>query len=75
MPRELLTAAAVAEVLGVSARRVSQLADNREDFPKPYAITRASQRKVGQRLWLPRDIEHWAATADRTPGRARNRTP
>jgi hypothetical protein len=65
-PRELLTSAEVAVVLGVSVRRVSQLAKDRPDFPSPYAITRGGKR---MRLWRPEDIEWWAANADRTPGR------
>lgn len=68
MPRELLTTSEVAEVLGVSARRVAQLADGRSDFPKPYAVTRGVRRKKGIRLWRPDEIDHWARTADRAPG-------
>jgi predicted DNA-binding transcriptional regulator AlpA len=66
MPRELLTTADVAEVLGVSARRVSQLADARPDFPAPYAVTRG---KKAIRLWRPEDIDAWARQANRSPGR------
>ena len=66
MPRELLTTADVAEVLGVTPRRVAQLADHRRDFPAPYAITRGRKRI---RLWRPEDIEAWARQANRTPGR------
>jgi hypothetical protein len=70
-PRELLTTAEVAQVLGVSPRRVSQLADRRRDFPAPYAVTRGIRRDSGLRLWLPEDIDRWAETADRSPGRRR----
>jgi hypothetical protein len=69
MPRELLTTAEVAQILGVTPRRVAQLADRRRDFPAPYAVTRGVRRTSGLRLWLPEDIEGWARTADRTPGR------
>jgi predicted DNA-binding transcriptional regulator AlpA len=65
-PRVLLTAAEVAEVIGVSRRRVSQLVGERSDFPRPYAIAGPGQQV---RLWRPEDVERWAATADRTPGR------
>jgi hypothetical protein len=68
-PRELLTTAEVAQVLGVTPRRVAQLADRRRDFPQPYAVTRGVRRTSGLRLWLPEDVEEWARTADRTPGR------
>jgi hypothetical protein len=71
MPRELLTTAEVAQVLGVTPRRVAQLADRRRDFPAPYAITRGVRRTSGLRLWLPDDIDRWAATADRSAGRRR----
>jgi hypothetical protein len=70
-PRELLTTAEVAQILGVSPRRVSQLADRRRDFPPPYAVTRGVRRDSGLRLWLPGDIDRWAQTADRSPGRRR----
>jgi hypothetical protein len=70
-PRELLTTAEVAQVLGVTPRRVSQLAERRRDFPRPYAVTRGVRRDSGLRLWLPADIDRWVATADRSPGRRR----
>lgn len=69
MPRELLTTSEVAAQLGVSRRRVSQLAAERRDFPAPYAVTRGVKRASGLRLWRPEDIERWAASADRTVGR------
>lgn len=65
-PRELLTTADVARVIGVSPRRVAQLADHRPDFPEPYAITRPPQ---SIRLWTPEAIDAWQRTADRSPGR------
>ena len=70
-PRELLTTAEVAQVLGVSSRRVLQLLNRTPGFPKPYAITRGIRRTHGLRLWRPADIERWAATADRSAGRRR----
>lgn len=67
-PRELLTTGEVAEVLGVTARRVRQLVERgTPGFPAPYAVTRAR----GQQLWRPEDIERWAASADRSAGRRR----
>jgi excisionase family DNA binding protein len=71
-PRELLTTAEVAELLGVTSRRVRQLLERgTPGFPAPYAITRGTRRQPGQRLWRPADIERWAATADRSAGRRR----
>jgi plasmid maintenance system antidote protein VapI len=69
MTRELLTTAEVAQVLGVTPRRVSQLVERRRDFPAPYAVTRGVRRDSGLRLWRPEDIDRWARTADRSPGR------
>lgn len=67
-PRELLTTWEVAEVLGVTPRRVRQLVERgTPGFPAPYAVTRAR----GQQLWRPEDIERWAASADRSAGRRR----
>jgi hypothetical protein len=59
VPIELLTTSEVAEVLGVSPRRVAQLADQRLDFPEPYAVTRGVKRARGMRLWKPDDIDQW----------------
>jgi len=67
--RELLTTAEVAAELGVTPRRVSQLAERRSDFPAPYAITRGVRRSTGLRLWRPEDIDRWVESADRSPGR------
>ena len=66
MTRELLTTADVAVVLGVSRRRAAWLADNRSNFPKPYART-----PTNIRLWRRADIEQWSSTADRSTGRPR----
>lgn len=60
MPRELLTTSEVAAILGVTPRRVAQLADQPDSgFPQPYAITRGVKRAKGMRLWRPQDIERW----------------
>ena len=71
MTRELLSAAQVAEILGVSPRRVTQLAEDRADFPAPAVVSRGQRRRVATRLWRASDIEAWAASADRSPGRPR----
>jgi prophage regulatory protein len=43
----------IAEMLGVSAQRVDQLA-RRDDFPEPVAVLAAG------RIWRRGDIERWA---------------
>ena len=71
LPIELLSTAGVAKVLGTNARRVLQLAGDREDFPEPYAVVRHPRRDM--RLWLPEDVEAWARTANRRSGGAGHR--
>jgi hypothetical protein len=70
-PLELLTVAEVAKQLDVSRSRVAQLSQ-RDDFPAPYAITRGVRRDRGIRLWLPDDVERFAASWDRTLGRPKS---
>jgi prophage regulatory protein len=48
----------IAEMLGVSAQRVDQLA-RRDDFPEPVAVLAAG------RIWRLGDIEHWAESTGR----------
>lgn len=74
MTQSLLSAAEVAEILGVSRWRVHQLVKDRADFPRPAAVTHNAAGGVSGRLWRRRDIEAWDATADRSPGR-RKPTP
>lgn len=57
---------AVAELLGVSKQRVSDLAREHATFPDP--IHRLPG--VGPLYWLPEIIE-WEGTWDRRPGRRR----
>ena len=60
MPRELLTTSEVAAILGLTPRRIAQLADQPgSGFPQPYAITRGVKRDRGMRLWRPEDIAQW----------------
>jgi predicted DNA-binding transcriptional regulator AlpA len=65
-PRQLLNTAEVAAVLGVSRPRVTQLVNERADFPRPYAYTMMGARTL--LLWRPADIDRWNLTADRGPG-------
>lgn len=60
---ELLAAADVAEVLGVSRQRVHQLATEQPRFPAPYL------RLGSGPIWTRPSIEHFAAQWDRRPGR------
>jgi prophage regulatory protein len=48
----------IAEMLGVSAQRVDQLA-RRDDFPEPVAVLAAG------RIWRLGDIERWAESTGR----------
>jgi predicted DNA-binding transcriptional regulator AlpA len=66
-PRTLLTAADIAELLGVSRSRVKQLAQQ-SDFPKPYAVSPTTDTRRGIRLWRPDDIERWMPTWNRSTG-------
>jgi predicted DNA-binding transcriptional regulator AlpA len=59
MPREVVGAVEIAEMLGVSRQRVNQLA-KRDDFPKPWRTLATG------RIWDLRGIERWAANTGRT---------
>ncbi len=65
---ELLGVAEVAEALGVSKQRVSELA-SQESFPLPIARLRSGP--IWQRSALARFMRAW----NRRPGRRRTRTP
>jgi predicted DNA-binding transcriptional regulator AlpA len=73
MPKELLTANDVAPILGVSRKRVLNMAlkgTRRGDFPEPYAVTPGHIR-----LWHRADVERWKDSrlpGDNAPGRARS---
>lgn len=56
---ELVGAAELSEMLGVSRQRVDALARSRLDFPRPIAEIRAG------RIWLKADIEEWARATGR----------
>ncbi len=58
MGRELVGAAEIAEMLGVSRQRVDQLAQH-DDFPKPAAVLATG------RIWERDDIERWARRTGR----------
>lgn len=53
MNDELMGAAEVAELLGVTRQRVNQLATDAPDFPEPIAVLQAG------RIWRSKDIEAW----------------
>lgn len=54
----LMGASEIAELLGVSRQRASQLA-SRRDFPEPVAVLRQGG------VWLAEDVEAWATEAGR----------
>lgn len=64
---ELLAAADVADVLGVSRQRVHQLAAEHSRFPAPYL------RLGSGPIWARPAIDHFAAHWDRRPGRPSRR--
>jgi predicted DNA-binding transcriptional regulator AlpA len=53
----------IAEILGVTRQRINQLMHEHEDFPKPFA-----ELAIG-RVWKREDIETWAKSLNRRPGR------
>ena len=59
----VITTRDAAARLGVTPRRVRALAERRADFPQP------ALRAGRVLLWSAEEIEHWARTADRRPGR------
>lgn len=65
----LLGAAEVATRLGVSTARVRQL-EQRPDFPRPVKPDLA-----GGKIWRAEDIDEFARTWSRQPGRPRKATP
>ena len=58
MDLDLVGIAEIAEMLGVSTRRVDVLSRQR-DFPEPVASL------TGGRIWLRPDIEKWAMATGR----------
>jgi ATP-dependent Clp protease ATP-binding subunit ClpA/predicted DNA-binding transcriptional regulator AlpA len=64
MTHHLVGMAEIAEMLGVTRQRVSQLIETYEDFPKPEV------ELSGGRVWSRTAIETWIAShPDRGPGR------
>ena len=55
----------IAELLGVSRQRVHQLMSAYDDFPAPLA-----ELAMG-RVWARQDVEAWADSHPRKPGRRR----
>lgn len=56
---DVVGAAEVAEMLGITRQRVDALVRSHGSFPKPAATIAAG------RIWLRRDIEDWAAASGR----------
>lgn len=59
---QLVGAAEVAEILGVSRQRVTQLT-SRDDFPTPAAVLAMGK------VWLRDDVQQWADERDERLGR------
>ena len=62
MHLELVSVAEIAETLGVTRSRASQLTFS-EDFPEPYAVLR-----IGP-IWDKREVDAWIETWPRRVGR------
>jgi len=58
---ELVGAAEIAELLGISRQRVNALARTHDDFPRPVAELTAG------RIWSKQDIDAWAKRTGRLP--------
>jgi prophage regulatory protein len=56
----------IADMLGVSKQRVSQIIQTRPDFPAPDA-----EITIG-RIWLRSAIDRWMRTYNPRPGRPRS---
>lgn len=70
MKLDLMGTAEIAELLGVTRQRVSQLV-KRDDFPAPVATL------IGGTIWLAKDVREWADDRDRrreAEAQARRRT-
>ena len=63
VPLDLVSVTEIAEILGVSRQRVNQLIRAYDDFPPPEA-----DLAIG-RVWRRTQIEDWALTHPRRPGR------
>jgi predicted DNA-binding transcriptional regulator AlpA len=59
---QLVGAAEIARLLGVSRQRVTQLT-SRQDFPEPVAVLAMGK------VWLLDDVGAWIAERDRRLGR------
>jgi hypothetical protein len=64
MHQPIVSTGEIADYLGVTSGRVSQLA-KRDDFPTPYVVL-----KVGP-IWKREPIMQWAASWERRVGRPR----
>jgi predicted DNA-binding transcriptional regulator AlpA len=53
----------IGQLLGVSRQRASKIIHTVDDFPEPLA------HLSGRRIWFREDIEKWAQSHPRRPGR------
>lgn len=65
VPPELVAAAEIADMLGLSRQRISQLAAS-PGFPKPW-----TELRMGK-IWLADDIRDWASRRKSAPTRAKD---
>lgn len=59
MPEELVGAAEIAEILGITRQRVDRISRTHSDFPLPQA-----ELKSG-RIWSRAEVEAWARRTGR----------
>jgi hypothetical protein len=64
---DLVGAAEIAELLGVTRQRVDAIARTHSDFPQPAAELAAG------RIWHRKQIEEWARRAGRIPAKRSSR--
>ncbi len=63
MTLDLVGAAEIAEMLGLTRQRVNVIVRTHEDFPRPVAELSAG------RIWMRKDVVAWARHTGRLPRR------
>jgi predicted DNA-binding transcriptional regulator AlpA len=69
MKDDLVAIPEIAEILGVTRQRASKIIQSYDDFPTP-----AAELSIG-RVWQRADVESWARSHPRRPGRRPSSLP